>query len=57
METRDRTINTNMNKETLNSVIRNRKSIYPKDYADGEIPDDIIREILLECKSCSRHIE
>ena len=39
METRDRAINTIMNKETLNSIIRNRKSIYPNDYTGDEIPD------------------
>ena len=55
METRDRTINTNMNKETLNSVIRNRKSIYPKDYAAGEIPDDIINEVLLNANHAPTH--
>ena len=55
METRDRTINTNMNKETLNSVIRNRKSIYPKDYATGEIPDDIINEVLLNANHAPTH--
>ena len=55
METRDRTINTNMNKETLNSVIRNRKSIYPKDYATGEIPDDIINELLLNANHAPTH--
>lgn len=55
METRDRTINTNMNKETLNSVIRNRKSIYPKDYASGEIPDDIINEVLLNANHAPTH--
>ena len=55
METRDRTINTNMNKETLNSVIRNRKSIYPKDYTTGEIPDDIINEVLLNANHAPTH--
>ena len=55
METRDRTINTNMNKETLNSVIRNRKSIYPKDYANGEISDDIINEVLLNANHAPTH--
>ena len=55
METRDRTINTNMNKETLNLVIRNRKSIYPKDYAAGEIPDDIINEVLLNANHAPTH--
>ena len=55
METRDRTINTNMNKETLNSVIRNRKSIYPKDYAIGEIPNDIINEVLLNANHAPTH--
>ena len=55
METRDRTINTNMNKETLNLVIRNRKSIYPKDYATGEIPDDIINEVLLNANHAPTH--
>ena len=55
METRDRAINTIMNKETLNSVIRNRKSIYPKDYATGEIPDDIINEVLLNANHAPTH--
>ena len=55
METGDRTINTNMNKETLNSVIRNRKSIYPKDYTSGEISNDIINEILLNANHAPTH--
>ena len=28
-----------MNKEIINTVIRNRKSIYPKDYSGEEIPE------------------
>ena len=55
METRDRTINTNMNKETLNSVIRNRKSIYPKDYSGEEIPDIVVKEILLNANHAPTH--
>ena len=55
METRDRTINANMNKETLNSIIRNRKSIYPKDYTGEEIPDNLIREILLNANHAPTH--
>ena len=55
METRDRTINTNMNKETLNSIIRNRKSIYPNDYTGDEIPDNLIREILLNANHAPTH--
>ena len=55
METRDRTINTNMNKETLNLIIRNRKSIYPNDYTGDEIPDNLIREILLNANHAPTH--
>ena len=55
METRDRAINTIMNKETLNSIIRNRKSIYPKDYTGEEIPDNLIREILLNANHAPTH--
>ena len=55
METRDRTINTNMNKETLNSIIRNRKSIYPNDYTWDEIPYNLIREMLLNANHAPTH--
>ena len=55
METRDRAINTIMNKETLNSIIRNRKSIYPNDYTKDEIPDNLIREILLNANHAPTH--
>ena len=55
METRDRPINTIMNKETLNSIIRNRKSIYPNDYTGDEIPDNLIREILLNANHAPTH--
>ena len=55
METRDRTINTNMNKETLNSIIRNRKSIYPNDYTGDDIPDNLIREILFNANHAPTH--
>ncbi|MBT4324716.1 MAG: nitroreductase [Cryomorphaceae bacterium] len=55
METRDRAINTIMNKETLNSIIRNRKSIYPNDYTGDEIPDNLIREILLNANHAPTH--
>ena len=55
MEKRDRAINTIMNKETLNSIIRNRKSIYPNDYTGDEIPDNLIREILLNANHAPTH--
>ena len=55
METRDRAINTIMNKETLNSIIRNRKSIYPNDYTGDDIPDNLIREILLNANHAPTH--
>ena len=55
METRDRAINTIMNKETLNSIIRNRKSIYPNDYTGDEIPDNLIREILFNANHAPTH--
>ena len=55
METRDRAINTIMNKETLNSIIRNRKSIYPNEYTGDEIPDNLIREILLNANHAPTH--
>ena len=55
METRDRSINANMNKEIINTVIRNRKSIYPKDYSGEEIPDIVIKEILLNANHAPTH--
>ena len=55
METRDRAINTIMNKENLNSIIRNRKSIYPNDYTGDEIPDNLIKEILLNANHAPTH--
>ena len=35
-----------MNKEILNKIIRNRKTIYPSQFSDKEIPENIINEIL-----------
>ena len=35
-----------MNKETLNKIIRNRKTIYPRQFSDKEIPESVINEIL-----------
>ena len=35
-----------MNKETLNKIIRNRKTIYPTQFSDKEIPESVINEIL-----------
>ena len=55
METRNRTINTYMNKEIINTVIRNRKSIYPKDYSGEEVPDIVIKEILLNANHAPTH--
>ena len=55
METRDRSINANMNKEIINSIIRNRKSIYPKDYSKEDIPDKTIKEILLNANHAPTH--
>ena len=55
METRDRTIKANMNKEIINSIIRNRKSIYPKDYSKEDIPDKTIKEILLNANHAPTH--
>ena len=55
METRDRSINANMNKEIINTVIRNRKSIYPKDYSKEDIPDKTIKEILLNANHAPTH--
>ena len=55
METRNWTINTYMNKEIINTVIRNRKSIYPKDYSGEEIPDQVIQEILLNANYAPTH--
>ena len=55
METRYRSINANMNKEIINSIIRNRKSIYPKDYSKEDIPDKTIKEILLNANHAPTH--
>lgn len=44
-----------MNKEIINKVIRNRKSIYPKDYSGEEIPDQVIKEILLNANYAPTH--
>ena len=44
-----------MNKEIINTVIRNRKSIYPKDYSGEEIPDQVIKEILLNANHAPTH--
>jgi nitroreductase len=55
LETRNWTINTYMNKEIINTVIRNRKSIYPKDYSGEEIPDQVIQEILLNANYAPTH--
>ena len=35
-----------MNRETLNKIIRNRKTIYPSQFSDKEIPENTINEIL-----------
>ena len=35
-----------MNKETLNKIIRNRKTIYPRQFSDKDIPESVINEIL-----------
>ena len=35
-----------MNRETLNKIIRNRKTIYPTQFSDKEIPESVINEIL-----------
>ena len=35
-----------MNRETLNKIIRNRKTIYPAKFSDKEIPKNVINEIL-----------
>ena len=35
-----------MNRETLNKIIRNRKTIYPRQFSDKEIPESVINEIL-----------
>ena len=35
-----------MNKETLNKIIRNRKTIYPTQFSDKDIPKTVINEIL-----------
>ena len=44
-----------MNKEIINSIIRNRKSIYPKDYSKEDIPDKTIKEILLNANHAPTH--
>ena len=35
-----------MNRETLNKIIRNRKTIYPTQFSDKDIPKTVINEIL-----------
>lgn len=55
MERRNWTINRYMNREIINTVIRNRKSIYPKDYSGEEIPEQVIKEILLNANYAPTH--
>ena len=35
-----------MSTESLNKIIRNRKTIYPTQFSEKEIPENIINEIL-----------
>jgi len=55
LERRNWTINRYMNREIINTVIRNRKSIYPKDYSGEEIPEQVIKEILLNANYAPTH--
>ena len=44
-----------MNRKIINTIIRNRKSIYPRDYSKEEIPDKTIKEILLNANHAPTH--
>ncbi len=44
-----------MSKEILNKIIRNRKSIYPKDYLKKDISNHIINEILINANHAPTH--
>ena len=35
-----------MNRETLNKIIRNRKTVYPTQFSNKKIPNNVINEIL-----------
>ena len=44
-----------MNKETLNKIIRNRKTVYPTQFSDKEIPENVINEILENATHAPTH--
>ncbi len=44
-----------MSKEILNKIIRNRKTIYPRDYLKKDIPDKTINEILNNANHAPTH--
>ncbi len=44
-----------MEKDWINKIIRNRRSIYPKDYSDKEIPKKAIEEVLLNANHAPTH--
>jgi len=44
-----------MEKDIINKIIRNRKSVYPKDYSKKEIPKEVIQEILLNANHAPTH--
>ncbi len=44
-----------MEKDIINKIIRNRKSVYPKDYSKKEIPRKLIEEVLLNANHAPTH--
>ena len=44
-----------MEKDIINKIIRNRKSVYPRDYSKKEIPRKLIEEVLLNANHAPTH--
>ena len=44
-----------MEKDIINKIIRNRKSVYPKDYSKKEIPKKVIEEVLINANHAPTH--
>ena len=41
--------------DIINKIIRNRKSVYPKDYSKKEIPKKVIEEVLVNANHAPTH--
>ena len=44
-----------MEKDIINKIIRNRKSVYPKDYSKKEVPKKVIEEVLINANHAPTH--